>query len=88
MYESLDLSKIESCITTAQQLVTDLHDIDKVNKDTSRSLIMDANSILESLKILKFNKELQDEDKMREQNEVLNKLVAEQVTQTTGTGGN
>lgn len=84
MYESLDLSKIESCITTAQQLVTDLHDIDKVNKDTSRSLIMDANSILESLKILKFNKELQDEDKMREQNEVLNKLVAEQVTQTTG----
>lgn len=84
MYESLDLSKIESCITTAQQLVTDLHDIDKVNKDTSRSLIMDANSILESLKILKFNKELQDEDKMREQNEVLNNLVAEQVTQTTG----
>ncbi len=84
MYESLDLSKIESCITTAQQLVTDLHDIDKVNKDTSRSLIMDANSILESLKILKFNKELQEEDKMREQNEVLNKLVAEQVTQTTG----
>lgn len=84
MYESLDLSKIESCITTAQQLVTDLHDIDKVNKDTSRSLIMDANSILESLKILKFNKELQDEDNMRAQNEVLNKLVAEQVTQTTG----